>query len=179
LITAGKRVAILARLWVAQRYRFLRRRSISDRSSSRIPPQYQILVEDEPAEAAVEVLPRGLEAFNESQWPDHAPWRPLGVFIRDAEIIMGGLAGETYCGWLCIRYLWVRDDLRSRGFGRELMARAETRAVERGCHSAWLDTFSFQARGFYEKLGYEEFGTLDYPPNHKRHFMKKRLTSEL
>jgi len=44
---------------------------------------------------------------------------------------------------------------RGRGVGRELMDRAEIRAREGGCHSAWLDTFSFQARGFYEKLGYE------------------------
>ena len=66
--------------------------------------------------------------------------------------------------------------LAGRGVGRELMDRAETRARERGCHSAWLDTFSFQARGFYEKRGYEEFGQLDYPPDHHRHFMQKRLT---
>jgi ribosomal protein S18 acetylase RimI-like enzyme len=56
-----------------------------------------------------------------------------------------------------------------------LMAQAEGRARERGYHSAWLDTFSFQARGFYEKLGYEEFGRLDYPPDHYRHFLRKRL----
>jgi len=56
-----------------------------------------------------------------------------------------------------------------------LMGQAEGRARERGCHSTWLDTFSFQARGFYEKLGYEEFGRLDYPPGHYRHFMRKRL----
>ena len=74
------------------------------------------------------------------------------------------------------RYLWVSDGLRGRGVGRELMDRAEVRARERGCHSAWLDTFSFQARGFYEKVGYEEFGRLDYPPDHHRHFMQKRLT---
>jgi hypothetical protein len=55
------------------------------------------------------------------------------------------------------------------------VAQAEGRARERGCHSAWLDTFSFQARGFYEKLGYEEFGRLEYPPDHYRHFMRKRL----
>ena len=70
----------------------------------------------------------------------------------------------------------ISDILRGRGVGRELMDRAEVRARERGCHSAWLDTFSFQARGFYEKLGYEEFGQLDYPPDHHRHFMQKRLT---
>ena len=49
------------------------------------------------------------------------------------------------------------------------------RAFERGCHSAWVETFSFQAPGFYRKLGYEPFGELDYPPGHKRIFLHKRL----
>jgi GNAT superfamily N-acetyltransferase len=76
---------------------------------------------------------------------------------------------------LFIRYLWVSDSLRGRGIGRELMAGAEAHALERGCHSAWLDTFSFQAPGFYPRLGYTVFGELDYPPGHKRIFLQKRL----
>jgi len=59
-----------------------------------------------------------------------------------------GLAGETYSGWLFIRYLWVSDALRGQGIRRKLMGGAEARALERGCHSAWVDTFSFQAPGF-------------------------------
>ena len=55
------------------------------------------------------------------------------------------------------------------------MGDAEARALERGCHSAWVDTFSFQAPGFYPKLGYTVFGELDYPPGHKRIFLQKRL----
>ena len=132
-------------------------------------------IEDAPSDADVEVLPNGLEAFNESRWPDHQPWRPLAVFARDGESVVAGLAGETYSGWLFIRYLWVSDALRGQGIGRELMGAAEGRALERGCHSAWVDTFSFQAPGFYRKLGYDQFGELDYPPEHKRFFLKKRL----
>jgi hypothetical protein len=45
----------------------------------------------------------------------------------------------------------------------------------RGCHSARLDTFSFQAPEFYRRMGYEVFGVLDYPPDHKRIFLKKQL----
>lgn len=41
------------------------------------------------------------------------------------------------------------------------MKRAELYAVERGCTNAFLDTFSFQARPFYEKLGYRVFGILE------------------
>ena len=139
-------------------------------------PGYRLAVEDDPAEADVEVLPNGLEAFNERQWPHHSRWLPLAVFIRHEGAVVAGLAGETYCGRLFIRYLWVSQDLRGRGVGRELMARAEGRARDRGCHSAWVDTFSFQAPGFYRKLDYEEFGRLDYPPDHQRHFLGKRLT---
>jgi hypothetical protein len=49
---------------------------------------------------------------------------------------------------------------------------------ERGCHSAWLDTFSFQAPEFYPKFGYREFGRLDYPPDQQRIFFQKRLMPE-
>ena len=140
-------------------------------------PGFRLAVEDDPAEADVEVLPNGLEAFNERRWPRHPPWLPLAVFVRSDGGVVAGLAGETYCGWLFIRYLWISEDLRGRGVGRKLMARAEACARDRGCHSAWVDTFSFQAPGFYRKLGYEEFGRLDYPPDHQRHFLKKRLVS--
>jgi GNAT superfamily N-acetyltransferase len=143
------------------------------------PSGLRIDVEDAPRDADVEVLPNGLEAFNESRWPGHQTWRPLAVFARHQESIVGGLSGETYSGWLFIRYLWVSETLRVRGIGRELMSAAELRALERGCHSAWVDTFSFQAPGFYRKLGYEIFGELDYPPGHKRIFFKKRLTGGL
>jgi GNAT superfamily N-acetyltransferase len=135
-------------------------------------------IEDAPSDADVEVLPNGLEAFNESKWPGHQQWRPLAVFARDGESIVAGLAGETYSGWLFIRYLWVSDALRGQGIGRKLMGDAEARALARGCHSAWVDTFSFQAPGFYPKLGYQVFGELDYPPGHKRIFLQKRLARE-
>ena len=53
----------------------------------------------------------------------------------------------------------------------------EAEAIRRGCKGAYLDTFSYQARPFYEKLGYEVFGTLDdYPTGHQRFYMRKRLS---
>jgi hypothetical protein len=58
------------------------------------------------------------------------------------------------------------------------MAQAERHALDLGCHSAWLDTLSFQAPEFYPKLGYREFARLDYPPDQQRIFLKKRLTAE-
>jgi hypothetical protein len=65
-----------------------------------------------------------------------------------------------------------------RLFGQELLHLAEARARERGCHSVWLDTFSFQAPEFYPKFGYREFGRLDYPPDQQRISFQKRLIPE-
>lgn len=67
--------------------------------------------------------------------------------------------------------------LRGQGYGTQLLATAEAEGVRRGCHSAYLDTFSFQAPTFYEKCGYEIFGTLDaFPDEHQRFFMRKTLS---
>ncbi len=87
---------------------------------------------------------------------------------------MGGLSGVLSWGWLFVDALWVDAAARSRGAGRTLMARAERHAVEAGCHAAWLDTF--QAKGFYEAIGYTVFGALeDYPAGQTRYFLRKRL----
>lgn len=96
--------------------------------------------------------------------------------------LLGGLTASTSYGWLLIRILWVREDLRGKGLGRQLMAAAEARGRDLGCHGAWLDTSSAEARQFYLKLGYDDFGLLQntqgqFPEGHARWFMKRDLTS--
>jgi len=109
----------------------------------------------------------------------HRDQRPLAVLLSDQKReIIGGLLGRTGYGWLFVEIVFVPPSLRTRGLGRELMLRAEAEAIARGCHSAWLDTFEFQARGFYERLGYSCFGELnDYPTGFSRYFMTKTLAS--
>lgn len=66
------------------------------------------------------------------------------------------------------------ERLRGQGYGKELMARAEEDAVRRGATHAFLTTFSFQAQGFYERLGYRVVGTLDdYPPDGAYYLLRK------
>jgi len=90
--------------------------------------------------------------------------------------LIAGLHASTYWQWLNIRHLWVSKSFREKGIGRQIIKLAEAEALNRGCHSSFLNTFSFQARGFYEKLGYEVFGILeDFPPGHQRLYMKKSL----
>jgi len=103
--------------------------------------------------------------------------RPIAVLVTNKEgEVIGGLWGHTGYEWLFTQLLVVPASLRGRGVGTEIMQLAERVAVNRGCHGAWLDTFEFQARGFYERIGYECFGELpNYPKGFSRFFMKKSL----
>lgn len=104
-------------------------------------------------------------------------FRLLRVFARDADgSILGGLLADTYWQYLEVHKLWVSEVHRNKGHAARLMNAAESEARLRGCKHAFLDTFSFQALGFYQKLGYIEFGRLgEFSGKHERHYLHKRL----
>jgi len=102
--------------------------------------------------------------------------RPLTITLRHKGKIVGGLVGETFFGWLFVSLLWIADQHRGKGFGKSLVEAAEAEARKRGACRVYLDTFSFQAPGFYEKMGYREFGRLkEFPAGHDRVWMSKAL----
>jgi GNAT superfamily N-acetyltransferase len=104
-------------------------------------------------------------------------YSPLAIFLRDErDAIMGATFGDLWGGWLELTLLWVAEPLRGQGYGARLLLAAEEEARTQGCRGVFLSTFSFQARPFYEKQGYEVVGVLDdYPPGHAKFFLKKAL----
>ena len=136
----------------------------------------KIVVTDTPDQAAYDAILAGIVAYNEGQ-AGPSGHRPLAVLVKGEDgKVLGGLWGATHWQWLFVHLLWLPETLRRAGLGRDLLCRAAAEAVTRGCGNVWLDTYSFQARGFYEKLGYTAFGTLDdYPPGQRRYFLQKRL----
>lgn len=102
---------------------------------------------------------------------------PLKIAVKDLSgKIKGGIIARTWWGGLDIQYLWVADEYRGRGNGRKLMMMAENEAVNRGCHFAYVDTLSFQASNFYEKLGYLEYGSLNgFAHKFSRHYLFKKF----
>lgn len=107
--------------------------------------------------------------------------RPLVITMKDeSEQIVGGLWGHTGYEWLFTQLLVVPSSQRGSGVGTKLVLMAESEAMRRGCIGAWLDTFEFQARGFYERIGYECFAELqNYPTGYSRYFLKKALNGAL
>jgi GNAT superfamily N-acetyltransferase len=114
---------------------------------------------DDPEQQDVQRLISSLVAWNSTFAPpeDH---RRLAVFAYDGTELVGGAAGYTHWGWLFVSHLWVTDELRGDGLGARLMREIESAAVGRGVAMAHLDTYDFQALGFYERLGYEQFAEL-------------------
>ena len=91
--------------------------------------------------------------------------------------IVAGFVAEMYC-WkvIYVDMVWVDETCRHQGLGTKLIRELERIALEEGCTLIHLDTFDFQAKDFYIKLGYEVFGVLDgFPGNHCRYFLKKQL----
>jgi GNAT superfamily N-acetyltransferase len=141
--------------------------------------QPRIELTDAPPPEAREKIRQPLIQFNRQMAGD-AQHRPLAVLLSDPQTqdIVGGLWGSTGWGYLYTDQLFVPEALRRLQLGTRLMRIAEEEATRRGCHGAWVDTYGFQARGFYERLGYTVFGTLDGPPPvYPRYFLKKSLKS--
>jgi GNAT superfamily N-acetyltransferase len=139
-------------------------------------PDYTITIEDTPSSEDIQRLRQGLatHALSYTQAPG---FQSIAVFLRDeAGTVIGGIWGYINWNWLSVGLVWLSEELRGQGYGKQLMIKLEEVAKARGCQYAHLDTFSYQARPFYETLGYELFATLgDYPPGHQRFFLKKIL----
>jgi GNAT superfamily N-acetyltransferase len=137
---------------------------------------YTLTLTDVADESIRKAILAPLVVYNDSQTAP-SQGRPLVIQVKDSsDQIIGGLWGYTGYGWLFTQLLVVPTSLRSQGIGTQLMQLAEREAITRACHSAWLDTFEFQARAFYERLGYTCFGELpNYPVGFSRFFMKKEL----
>lgn len=136
-----------------------------------------ITIDEKPDPALREEILKPLRAFNESRI---GPLKPetLAIVLRDPDsnAVTGGLWGTIGAGWMYVDLLVVPEAYRGQGLGRQLLQKAEETARNRGCIGIWLSTGTFQAPGFYEKIGFQTFGTLpDYPPGHASIYYSKRL----
>lgn len=129
------------------------------------------------AEEGYRAVREGLFRFNKNKASNLETPKPIPIFMRDRKNrVVGGVIGYVYDGWLHIDFLWIEESFRNRGNGTRLLKMIEEEAVKCGCRHIDLDTFSFQARPFYEKHGYTVFATLDNcPEGHSKHFLKKEL----
>lgn len=103
--------------------------------------------------------------------------KPIEIIVRnERNQIIGGLYGRSIWGTLEINTCVVIPQSRNEGIGRKLIIEAEKEAKNRNCRFISLNTFSFQAPEFYEKLGFEKIGTeTDFPKGFEKYYYRKKI----
>jgi GNAT superfamily N-acetyltransferase len=131
---------------------------------------------ENPADADRDAIIAPLRAYNVAR-AGEPNIRSVAILLTDEDgAHVGGLWGKCAYDWLFVELLAVPEAHRGVNYGTALMQRAEEIARANQCIGIWLDTYEFQARGFYEKLGFALFGTLeDHPVGQKRFFLQKRF----
>ena len=124
-------------------------------------------------------LGRRMRQFNYGFIGEYGQVQPVWVSARNGDgALVGGLRGFVFLQWLTVELLFVDEAVRRHGVGSRLLATAEQKAIALGAHSVTLNTFEWQAREFYLKQGYKQFGHIDnYIQSFQLVYMKKALIS--
>jgi ribosomal protein S18 acetylase RimI-like enzyme len=103
--------------------------------------------------------------------------KPIEIIARnEKKEIIGGLYSRSIWGTLEIKTFAIKAENRNSGIGKKLLLEAEKEAKKRNCRFISLDTFSFQAPTFYEKLGFEKLGTeSDFPKGFEKYYYRKKI----
>jgi ribosomal protein S18 acetylase RimI-like enzyme len=101
----------------------------------------------------------------------------IQILLRDSkDETIGGIIANQWWTTLEIYVLWVEENYRKKGYGKQLIHEVEGRAKAKGCKQVILNTLDFQAPGFYRKLDYELCAECkDYLEGHSLYYFRKHL----
>lgn len=139
-----------------------------------------IVVTTSPSKEELKTLSEGIGSFNQDYLPDDVGFEKdtkFAVIAKDENgKVIGGIRANAFWNYCTIELLWLSQETRGLGLGSNLMDAAEKFAKGKGFGYIRTETLSFQAKPFYEKLGYKVFGELaDYPKGHTTYCLVKEL----
>ncbi|HAT1887568.1 TPA: GNAT family N-acetyltransferase [Legionella pneumophila] len=137
--------------------------------------QLELVVDPKLLEQQDKIIRDGIINFN-APFTGAKPER-YSIYVKDNDgHIIGGSIVYVHKNSIYVDVLWVSEEYRGMGIGAELLRSIEAEAIKRGISESTLDTFSFQAEGFYLKQGYKHLGTIkNYLVGHDRIFLRKKL----
>ncbi|HEY1710811.1 MAG TPA: GNAT family N-acetyltransferase [Rhizomicrobium sp.] len=136
----------------------------------------KLALERDDDDEVLKALMAGMKAFNAAAVPDLASHKIVAAVRDDGGKVVGGVIGRLAGDSVYMEVVYNDENVRGTGLGTRAMHLVEAEAKRLGASEAWLYTMSFQAKPFYEKLGYSQFGKLNWlDGKHKRHFMRKDL----
>lgn len=101
---------------------------------------------------------------------------PVAFIADDQECFAGAIVVELFWGALHVKYIYVDDGYRGKRVGAQLMEYALKYGRDKECPFAFVETMSFQALDFYQKMGFElEFTRSGYKHGTSFHYLRKLL----
>ena len=138
--------------------------------------KFEISYVEKPEESAWGIIGQGVHEYNIQEAGELNFQRICFVLQTPDQEILGGVIGEIFWEWFYLDLMWIQENLRGQGYGEKLLIAVEKEDKKKGAKHVFLDTFSFQAPGFYQKYGYQVFGELpDFPPGQQRYYLTKEL----
>lgn len=134
-------------------------------------PVHKIIICEAPINDYQKAFEKHTRAFNEK----HGIKGALGQYdlvCLDNDQFVGGVQCLEYQDTFYIDRLVVKDNYRDLSIGKTLMIKAENHAKRRGYDIIELGSCDFQAKDFYEKLGYNN---VHARKNHPRNFTSYTL----
>ncbi|MCW8407512.1 GNAT family N-acetyltransferase [Legionella sp. PATHC035] len=121
---------------------------------------FKIITDFKENDVVSKIIYDNLKKFNESIIGNYEA-KPFIIHAQnEVSEVLGGIKGDIF-GTLCrVFTVWIHEQYRRQGLGRELFDQLDVFAKENHCQMIQLDTAEFQAKGFYEKLGYQVIATL-------------------
>ena len=119
----------------------------------------------------------GFRLHSEEQRAPHFVKHSMKWIAKDDQgEIKGVLTADVLWDWMYVDELWVDRGWQGRGVATSMMQSAERYAFAKDLEGLWLWTQSWQAAGFYEKLGYAEFTRFEnFPKGHSPIGFRKRI----
>lgn len=105
------------------------------------------------SDAAKEYIHSQLQRYNANYMTE---FRDYSFHMEESETIIAGIVAESVGDTVEVEFLYVDEAFRGRGLGARLLRRVEEEAKKDGMSRILLNTYSFQAPGFYEKMTYRK-----------------------
>ena len=138
---------------------------------------HNIVIDNAASDSDIKTIREGIFAFNKNILGKGMIENTYSVLLKDKDDkVRGGILAYYDSESVYIDVLWVDEASQHQNYGSKLLHAAESEAARLGCRYSTLDTWSFQAEGFYLKNGYERLGEIkNYYLNHSKIFLRKKL----
>lgn len=130
----------------------------------------------------IDHLKHKIRAFNNEYSPYHKASRepgyvqPILITKKENGKLIGGLSARYYWDMIYLDEFYIDATYRKSGLGSDMLKTLIGIGQDKMAKYICLETFSFQARQFYEKFGFEVIGEIkDYPPGESMFTMRKNL----